>query len=254
MNSPLRGRTALVTGGHRGIGFSVSGALLAAGSNVVMVGRAEDQLTIAATSLQADGYKDFLALVADVRSESDVERTFAAAEERFGPVGVLVCNAGLNDAPIPVADMSLEEWERSYRNNATSVFLCVRRAIPAMRSAGYGRIITLSSRAGVAGGILSAPGERAVAAQYAASKAAIIGFTRAVARELAGTGITANAVTPGPIATDRYRERLGAVLPQVPVGRLGGPEDVADAVLYLAADRGFVTGQALHVNGGTWIG
>lgn len=257
MMSSLEGRVALVTGGSRGIGFATGRILARRGAAVVLSARDEDQLGASVDKLTSEG-ATATAVAADVSNERVVVELIEAALEWKGNLDILVYAAGGVERSAPTQDLSLDDWNRSWAVNTTGAFLCCRAALPSMLSQGYGRIITVSSRAAVGGGVLGR-GSAQANVHYAASKAGLIGFTQALAREVAGRGVTANVVAPGPIASEQYVQKrteadLEKITQLVPVSRLGTPDDVADAVLYLASDKGYVTGQVLHVNGGTWIG
>lgn len=183
--------------------------------------------------------------------------SFATARERVGPVDVLVANAGGFATKKPLVDIERGEWAASLAVNLTSVYLSCHAVLPDMLAASWGQIVVISSRAAVGGGVLGLPTTRNV--PYATAKAGTHGLVQALAIEVAGSGVTVNAVAPGPIATEIFRERRGPpgvaeLEPTVPVKRFGEPTDIAHAVSYLATDAGFVTGQVIHVNGGTWIG
>jgi len=253
----LEGRVALITGGSRGIGFAAGRLLARQGAAVVLSARHEDHLGASVDKLTAEG-GTATAIAADVSKEEDVAGLIEAALEWKGGSTSSSAQQEGGDRSAPMRDLSLEDWNRSWTVNTTGAFLCCRVVLAPMLSEGYGRIVTVSSRAAVGGGVLGQSAAQ-TNVHYAASKAGLIGFTQALAREVAGTGVTANVVAPGPIATEQYVQKrteaeLEKVTQLVPVNRLGTPDDVADAVLYLASDRGYVTGQVLHVNGGTWIG
>lgn len=253
----LAGRVALVTGGSRGIGFAIAQRLGASGAGVAIAARDEATLRSAERRLREAGI-DARGFSADVSEEPEVVRLVGAVESELGSIDVLVANAGGGTgAKARAHELAVETWQGTLAGNLTSTFLCVREALPGMLARRWGRIITMSSRAAVGGGVLTEAGPRAV--EYAAAKAGVIAFTQALALEVAGTGVTANVIAPGPIATEQFLERRGrqaieAIAAQIPVGRLGTPDDVAHAVLFLATDPGFVTGQTIHVNGGTWVG
>lgn len=255
-NWSLDNRVALVTGGSRGIGLSIARDLGRRGARVVLAARDPAALDDAASSLRNDGI-DARAVVADVTDPDAVDHLVEVAREQVGAIDVLVANAGGSATKKALLDIDRDEWSNSVAINLTSVYLSCRAVLPDMLAGSWGRIVVISSRAAVAGGVLGLEGTRNV--PYTATKAGTIGLVQALALELGGTGVTANVVAPGPIATETFRERRGpagiADLAQtVPVGRVGEPEDIAHAVAYLATDAGFVTGQVLHVNGGTWIG
>jgi NAD(P)-dependent dehydrogenase (short-subunit alcohol dehydrogenase family) len=237
-------RVVLVTGGGRGIGKAVVARFAAAGDRVVAVGR--DRL-----ALEESGATE--TEVCDVTDEPGVEELF----RRLGRVDVLVNNAGAS-ASAPLGRTTLEDWRLLFEVNATGAFLCTRAALPGMIERADGRIVTVASVAGLAGSRYTAA--------YTASKHAAVGLMRAVASEVAGTGVTANAVCPAYVRTEmtersvaRISERTGrtaeeaeaALAESSPLGRLLEPEEVAFAVAFLAApEAGAVNGQALVLDGG----
>lgn len=252
----LADRVALVTGGSRGIGLSIARDLGRRGARVVLAARKAAALDTAVASLRDEGVT-VMSVVADVTDSSAVDHLVASAREQVGAIDVLVANAGGYATKKPLVDIEPGEWTASLAVNLTSVYLSCRAVLPDMLAASWGRIVVISSRAAVGGGVLGLPTTRNV--PYTAAKAGAIGLVQALALEVAGSGVTVNVVAPGPIATEIFRERRGAsgiaeLERTIPVGRVGEPTDIAHAVGYLATDAGFVTGQVLHVNGGTWIG
>jgi 3-oxoacyl-[acyl-carrier protein] reductase len=240
------GQSVLVTGGAVGIGRAIVSAFHACGASVAFTYK--ESSADAATLLQKLGDRA-KAIQADLRIERDAAKAVEQAEKNFGPPTILVANAGGLVARSDVRDCSLELWNDVLATNLTSTFLTIRAALPGMLRGRLGSIVTIGSLAGRNGG---APG----AAAYAAAKAAIISLTKSVARETANSGIRVNCVSPGRIAT-RFHERfsnpearkMAAVA--TPMGREGSPEEVANAVLFLAGDKsGFITGETLEVNGG----
>jgi len=236
-------RVVVVTGGGKGIGRAVVERFAAAGDRVVALGRDRDALR--ATPAAAE--------LCDVTDEAAV----AAAFERIGPADVLVNNAGVASSA-PLARTALADWHRQLEVNATGAFLCTRAALPAMLERGAGRVVTVASTAGRAGSRYTAA--------YTASKHAAVGLMRAVAAEVAGTGVTANAVCPGFVRTDMTRrsvERIAvttgrserqaeaALARAAPLGRLLEPDEVAFAVAFLAApEAAAINGQTLILDGG----
>jgi 3-oxoacyl-[acyl-carrier protein] reductase len=246
MQITLTDRVAIVTGGSRGIGRAISTALAAAGATIVVNYRgnaaAADE-TIAA--ITASGGKA-IAIQADVANGDDVKRLFSEVNSAYGRLDILVNNAGITRDTLMMR-MKDDDWDAVLDTNLKSQFLTTRAAISTMVRARYGRIINITSVVGLMG--------NAGQANYAAAKAGIIGFTKSVAREIGSRSITVNAVAPGFIDTeltavlnDDMREALKK---QIPLGRLGSPEDVAGVVTFLASDQAaYITGQTFNCDGG----
>lgn len=244
----MTARTALVTGASRGIGRSVAHALAAGGHRVACLS-ASDGAKETRRELEAAGH-EALAVLADVRDAAAVDAAFGEVEETFGPVEILVNNAGVTADGL-VARMSDEQWTRVLDTNLTGAFHTIRRATPKLMRNRWGRIVNVASVSAYAG----APGQ----ANYSSAKAGLVGLTRAVARELASRQVTCNVVAPGPIVTDmttalpaEWRATMEAT---VPLGRLGDPADVASLVAFVCSEAaGYVTGAVLPVDGGLGMG
>jgi 3-oxoacyl-[acyl-carrier protein] reductase len=242
-DTPLAGRTAAVTGGARGIGRAIAMELGRQGARLIITYRREELLANAvASDLRAMG-RECSTLRVDVRNAEDLEQLFEEARQAHGGVDILVNNAGVNDDGL-VMRMSEESWHKVIETNLTGTFLATRLALRHMTRARWGRIINITSVAGVMG--------NAGQANYSAAKAGIIGFTRAVAREVASRQVTVTAVAPGFVETDNLSDdQKNAILALIPLGRHAEPEDIAPLVAFLASDAaGYITGQTLHVDGG----
>jgi 3-oxoacyl-[acyl-carrier protein] reductase len=232
-------RTVLVTGGSRGIGLACARAFAATGHRVAV--------TFSSTPVDEAG---ILAVKCDVTDAEQVSSAVSEVEEQLGAVEVLVANAGINRDGLLVR-MSEDDFTTVLDTNLTATWRLAKRVVPQMMKARWGRIVVVSS----VGAYIGAPGQ----ANYAASKAGLIGLARSIAREYGPRGITANVVAPGPIDTDMLatmpddkRAALGA---QVPLGRIGTPEEVAAAVAFLASESaGFITGAVVPVDGGIGMG
>lgn len=237
---------ALVTGGSRGIGRAIA-LRLAADGHAVAVNYAtrSDAADEVVAEITAAGGRA-LAVGGDVSDEATVDAVFSAVTEALGPVGVLVNNAGITDDQL-LLRMSAESFDRVLSVNLRSAFLCTKAALRGMLRARGGRVISISSVSGLSGN----PGQ----ANYAASKAALVGFSKSVAKEVGGRGITVNVVAPGFIESD-MTDALGdevrdGVTGRIAVGRLGRPDEIAHAVSFLASDESaYITGQVVVVDGG----
>jgi 3-oxoacyl-[acyl-carrier protein] reductase len=241
---------ALVTGGSKGIGASTCVALARQGHPVTFCYGSDDAgAASTVATIEAAGGKA-LAVRADVADAAEVDRLFGEAEAAFGPVLVLVNNAGIARDGLLVR-MTDEQWDSVIRTNLSGAFHTIRRATPGMMKARYGRIVNISS----VGAHIGAAGQ----ANYAAAKAGLLGLTRSVARELARRSITCNVVAPGPIDTAMTagmpEEWRRAAKGTVPLGRFGTPEECADAVAFLCSEAaGYITGVLLPVDGGLGMG
>jgi 3-oxoacyl-[acyl-carrier protein] reductase len=244
------GRVALVTGAAQGIGLAIARELLARGYRLVAVDAAAAALDAAAAELR--GLGEVACFVADVTEPAAIARLQDFAASRFGGVQVLVNNAGIspkiNGRAARLEEITLAEWNRVFAVNVTSMLLTCQAFVPAMRQARWGRVVNIASIAGRSRSGLAG-------ASYSMSKAAVIGFTRSIAAQVAAEGVTANCVAPGrvqsPMAELTDPRANAEYAKAIPVGRFGTPEEVAAAVAYLAGDAaGFVTGAVLDINGG----
>jgi 3-oxoacyl-[acyl-carrier protein] reductase len=243
----MNGRVALVTGSARGIGREIAMKLAEVGADVVVndIEAAAGSLESAVSDIKALG-RQSLAVTADVSSSEDVTRLFTTAYEKFGRIDILVNNAGVTRDNLALK-MSDEEWDTVMNIDLKSAFLCSRAVLRYMIKQRWGRIISIASVVGIIG--------NAGQVNYAAAKAGIIGLTRSIAKEVGSRGITVNAIAPGYIQT-RMTEQLDekqtqALLSHIPVGSLGTPRDVAEAVAFLASDEArYITGHVLNVDGG----
>lgn len=245
----LTDRVALVTGSSRGIGRAIALRLAADGARVLVNYRTGAEAAEAVVAAIEAAGSEALALAGDVTDPAAAEALVEAALGRFGRLDILVNNAGVTRDGL-LMKMKEQDWDAVLATNLRSVFLMSRAAVrPMLRQRG-GRIITITSIAGLDG--------NAGQTNYAAAKAGIVGFTKSLAKEIGGRGITVNAVAPGYIPTDLTRDLPAALLDEArrmtPLGRLGSAEDVAAAVAFLASgDAAFITGQVLRVDGGMAI-
>jgi 3-oxoacyl-[acyl-carrier protein] reductase len=245
----LEGRTAFITGASQGIGRACALTLAKAGARVALAARNETKLAEVAAEIRTGGGAAEV-FVVDVASEESIKTGAKAAIGHFGSIEILVNNAGVTKDTL-LLRMRRPDWDAVIGTNLTGTFLLTQALLSPMLKARWGRIVNISSVVGETG--------QAGQANYAASKAGLIGFTKSLARELASRGITANAVAPGYIETAMTavldEKQRDSMLTQIPLGRAGTDQDVANAVRFLASDEAaYVTGHVLDVNGGMYMG
>jgi len=239
----LHDRIALVTGASRGIGKSIALALARAGCHVaVNFNRQAAAAEEVRSEIEKIGRRA-AAIQADVSVPADVERLVRETEHRLGEVEILVNNAGIAQTK-PIAEITLEDWERILRVNLTSAFLVTQRVLPGMRSRRWGRIVNLSSVAAQTGGVIGP--------HYATSKAGLQGLTHSYAALLAKEGITANSIAPALLETDMVTGSPNASPERIPLGYFGHPDEAGRAAVLLA-ESDYITGQTLNVNGGWYM-
>lgn len=239
-------KTVLITGAARGIGAACAEKFAALGYNIVLNYRTSKKQALALAETLKQNGAQVLCVCADVSDANAVESLFTQAEAAFGQVDILINNAGISQIKM-LCDVTEADWRHMFAVNMDSAYLCSKRALCAMVAQKWGRIIHISSMWGICGASCEVP--------YSASKAALIGFTKALAKELAPSGITVNALAPGFIDTPMNRnvspEDTAAFIEEIPVGRIGKPHEVAHAAAFLAhEDSGYITGQVLAVDGG----
>ena len=245
----LANRIALVTGASQGIGRACAVKLAAEGATVAVAARNQEKLAELVAQIAASGGKA-AAFPLDVADEEQIKSAFKAVLAQFGKIDILVNNAGITRDQL-VMRMKRADWDAVLNTNLTSAYLCIQQAIGPMLKQRWGRIINISSVFGQTG--------QAGQANYAASKAGLIGLTMAMAREVGSRSITCNAVAPGFIETamtsalsDDFKQNA---VKMIPLGRVGSPEDVANAVAFLASEEAaYITGHVLNVNGGMLMG
>ena len=229
------GRVALVTGGASGIGAATARRLLEEGARV------------ASLDLEAKAPEGVFGLAGDVSSSRDVANAVVAVHEELGHIDVLVCSAGIPGASLSTVNVPDEEWRRVMAINADGVFFCNRAVLPSMIERGYGRIVNVSSIAGKEG--------NPMAAAYSASKAAVIALTKAIGKDVAGTGVLVNCVAPAvietPILDGISQDHISYMIERIPMGRMGEPHEVAALVCWLASEEcSFSTGATYDISGG----
>jgi NAD(P)-dependent dehydrogenase (short-subunit alcohol dehydrogenase family) len=253
MTTPPAARVAVVTGGASGIGLGVARRFADAGHRVAVLDRNGEAARDAAAALGAAPGGAALAVEVDVADRASVSAAFDEVRSELGPVEILVTSAGIESFQ-PVADITAESWDRIIAVNLTGTFTCIQQAVPDMVASSWGRIVTISSSS-------AQSGARSMA-HYAASKGGVIALTKALAVELARSGITVNTIPPSLVDTPmaRHAEAAGD-LPgvdtmgrMVPLGRAGTPDDIGAACAFLCSDDGgYITGQVIGVNGGMYI-
>jgi 3-oxoacyl-[acyl-carrier protein] reductase len=244
----MKGRVAFVTGASQGIGRACALALAEAGAKVATGARQQEKLAALVEEIRSKGGQAE-AVPLDIQSKDSIKTAFAAAAERLGPVEILVNNAGITRDTLAMR-MSAEQWNEVIETNLSGSFWCIQAVLQGMMRARWGRIINISSVVGEAGN----PGQ----ANYVASKAGLIGLTKALAQEMASRNITVNSICPGFIETDMTAvlsdELKQALLSRIPLKRLGQASDVAAAVRFLASEEaGYITGAVLDINGGMYM-
>ena len=239
----LSGKTALITGGSRGIGRAIALAFASNGCSVaVNYLRAKEEAEAIVAEIQKSGGRA-VAVQADVSREEEVTRLLHTVTTELGPVDLLVNNAGINPGK-HFSDLSLADWNMTIQTNLTSAFLVSQSVLPGMRQRQWGRLIFLSSIAAQTGGVIGP--------HYAASKAGMLGLMRSYANLLVKEGITSNAIAPALIETDMVRSNKSVRPDMLPVGRFGEVDEVARAAIFLAL-TGYVTGQTINLNGGWYM-
>ena len=237
------GRVAAITGGAMGIGLAVARRLAAGGARIALWDRDAAALAAARTALGGD--PQVFAL--DVADAAAVERVAQATAAAFGGIDVLVCSAGITGPNVPLADYPVDEWKRVFDVNVHGVFLCNRAVVPLMQKKDYGRIVNIASVAGKEG--------NPNASAYSASKAAVIGLTKSLGKELAKSGIRVNCVTPAAVRTAIFdqmtQQHIDFMLAKIPIGRFGTVDEIAALVAWLATeDCSFSTGAVFDLSGG----
>jgi 3-oxoacyl-[acyl-carrier protein] reductase len=235
MGNGFEDRVALVTGGARGIGAATVERLMHEGARV------------ASLDLRAEAPAGALAIAADVADSRQVDEAVARTESELGPLDVLVCSAGVPGESLRTVDVTDEEWKRVFAINADGAFWCNRAVLPGMMERGYGRIVNVASIAGKEG--------NPMAAAYSASKGAVIAMTKAIGKDVAGTGVLVNCIAPAvietPILDELSEEHVGYMVDRIPMGRMGEPDEVAALVCWLASDEcSFSTGATYDISGG----
>ena len=242
----LENKVAIVTGAAKGIGLATAERLAREGASVLMADLDEKELSRAAGLLREKGHRVGKAK-GDVGRRDDVTKMVKAAEREFGDIHILINNAGIAGPVGPLEQVSDEDWEAVMAVDLKSVYLCCQAVLPGMKARRYGRIVNVASIAGKEGNPNMVP--------YSTAKAAVIGFTKALAKEVAGHGIYVNAISPAVIETPMLEtvtpEQVRYMVQRIPMGRTGRPEEVAALICWLASDEAsFTTGQCVDISGG----
>jgi len=242
----LDGKVAIITGAGRGIGRAIALVLAREGADVVVNDVDSFSAEATASEVRAMGRRA-LSITADVSVKEEVIKMVEIAIKAFGKIDILVNNAGIFSS-IPLEDITEENWDKTMKINLKSVFLCSQAVMKLMKRQRSGKIVNIASLAGKVGGMVAG-------ADYAASKAGVICLTKSLAKQLAPYGINVNAVAPAWIETDMMKEwpkeTKESILKQIPLGRFGKPEEVAEAVVFLVSEgAGFITGATIDINGG----
>lgn len=242
----LEGRVAIVTGAAVGIGRATARRLAREGAAVALADVDEQGATAVARELIAAGHTA-IAIQTDVANRDDVAALVREAEVRLGPIDVLVNNAGIGGKAAPLEEQTDDDWDRMLAINLKSIYLCCQAVVPGMKARGYGRIVNVASIAGKEGNPNMIP--------YSAAKAGVIGFTKALAKEVGAHGVYVNAISPAVIETPLLEqltpEQVQYMVQRIPLGRVGQPEEVASLIAWLASDEcTFTTGQCVDISGG----
>ncbi len=240
-------KTAIITGGAKGIGRAVAEGLVSEGASVIISDMDMESTSVAANEIKESIGGQVVPFKADVRKKGDILSLVESAMKEFGRVDILFNNAGICTSP-PIEDISEEDWDEMMNVNLRGVFFCSQAIMPVMKKQRQGRILNMASLAGKVGGL-------AAGAHYSASKAGVICLTKSFARELAPYGVTVNALAPGPVDTDMLQtlppEQKEIMMNQCPLGRFADTTDIAGAALFLLSDSArHITGATLDVNGG----
>jgi 3-oxoacyl-[acyl-carrier protein] reductase len=238
------GRSAIITGGARGIGLAIAHRLSASGASVSLWDADKAELDKVAAHFPADRIHT---AVVDVTNDAETDRAAADVEREFGKIDVLVASAGITGPNVPVWEYGVADWRKVIDIDLTGVFLCCRSVVPHMRSKGYGRIVNIASVAGKEG--------NPNAAAYSAAKAGVIGLTKSLGKELAKSEIRVNCVTPAAVKTAIFdqmtEEHINFMLSKIPIGRFGEVEEIANMVTWLASEEcSFSTGGVFDCSGG----